>query len=85
MNKNEVGAIDALPQVHNTIEKRNLEKEFKVAKRGRRTKYDIYADILKAAIKGALRTHISGKAYINYALLPLYLRFHVDRGFYPKP
>ena len=84
MNKYEVGAIDALPQVHRTVEKRYLGKELRVAKRRRRTKYDIYADILKAAIKCALKTHISGKAYINYALLPPYLGFLTERGLLSK-
>ena len=84
MNEYEVGAMDDLPQVHRTVEERSQGKKFRVAKRGRRTKYDIYADILKAAVKGALRTHISGKAYVNYALLPPYLRFLTERGLLSK-
>jgi predicted transcriptional regulator len=46
----------------------------------RRNKLDIFADILKVALKGALKTHIVGKANLNFRLIPPYLKTLIDRG-----
>ena len=50
----------------------------------RRNKLDIYADILEVALKGALKTHIVGKANLNFRLIPPYLKTLLDRGLLSK-
>jgi len=50
----------------------------------RRNKLDIFADILKVALKGALKTHIVGKANLNFRLIPPYLKTLIDRGLLSK-
>ena len=46
----------------------------------RRHKIDIYADILKVALNGARKTHIVGKANLNFRIIPPYLKTLIERG-----
>lgn len=49
-------------------------------RRRRRNKLDIYADILTVAKEGAQKTHLVGKANLNFRLILPYLRTLIDRG-----
>lgn len=46
----------------------------------RRSKLDIYADILKVAREGAKKTHIVYKANLNFKILKEYLSFLLSKG-----
>ena len=46
----------------------------------RRHELDIYADILKTALKGARKTHIVGRANLNFKLITRYLPTLIDQG-----
>ena len=50
----------------------------------RRHKLDIYADILKVTINGARKTHIVGKANLNFKIIPPYLETLIKRGLIKK-
>lgn len=50
----------------------------------RRHKLDIYADILKVTLKGDLKTHIVGKANLNFRIIPPYLKTLIERGLMSK-
>ena len=46
----------------------------------RRNKLDVYADILKVTLNGARKTHIVGKANLNFRLIQPYLETLIARG-----
>jgi len=46
----------------------------------RRNKLDIYADILRVALRGARKTHIVYRANLNFRIIKGYLDHLLDRG-----